>query len=190
MTKVPIEVSARHLHLNRETLDKLFGKGYELNVKKELSQPNEFAAEETVKVKTKEAEFENVRIVGGIRKYTQFELSKTDAIFLGIDPPIRVSGNIKDTPGVTLVGPEGSTTLKEGAIIAKRHIHCTPTEAKRLGLKDKEEVSVKITGKRELTFHNVAVRVDKNYKLSCHIDTDEGNAAAVYKKCEGIIKLT
>lgn len=189
MTKVPIEVSARHLHLNRETLDKLFGRGYELNVRRELSQPNEFAAEETVKVKKNKKEFETVRIVGQLREYTQLELSKTDAIFLGIDPPIRVSGNIEDTPGVTLIGPKGKVELDKGAIIAKRHIHCTPTEAKRLGLKDRKEVSVKITGKRELTFHNVVARVDKNYKLSCHIDTDEGNAAAVYKKCEGIIKL-
>lgn len=190
MSKVPVEVSARHLHLDKKTLEKLFGKGYKLTVLEKLSQPDEFAAKETVKVKTEKGTFENVRIVGGLRDNSQFELSKTDAFSLGIDPPIRVSGNIKDTPGVILVGPEGSVKLNEGVIIAKRHIHCTPAEAKRLELEDGKEVSVKITGKRELTFHSVVVRVDKNYKLSCHIDTDEGNAAAVYKKCEGIIKLT
>ncbi|MFW6282611.1 MAG: phosphate propanoyltransferase [Minisyncoccales bacterium] len=189
MTKVPIEVSARHLHLNKETLEKLFGEGYELNVKEELSQPDEFAAEEAVKVKTKKNELEKVRIVGELRDYPQFELSKSDAFFLGIDPPLRVSGDIENTPSVTLVGPKGKVDLKKGVIIAKRHIHCNPEEAKELGLEDKKEVSVKIMGKRPLTFHDVVVRVDKSYKLSCHLDTDEGNAAGVYKKCEGIIKL-
>src|SRR6056297_744951 len=144
MSKVPIEVSARHLHLDRVTLNKLFGKGYELTVKKELSQPKEFAAEETVKVKTEKDEFENVRIIGPLREDSQFELSRSDSFYLGIDPPLRISGDIKNTPSVTLIGPEGKTDLIEGVIVAKRHIHCNPDEADRLGLKDRQEVSVKV----------------------------------------------
>ncbi len=189
MNKVPIEVSARHLHLNKKTLEKLFGKGYNLHVKKKLSQPDEFAAEETVNVKTDKNKFENVRIVGQLRDYTQLEISRSDAFFLGIDPPLRVSGNIENTPGITLIGPKGKVELDKGVIVAKRHIHCTPKEAKQLGLEDNKEISVKINGKRALTFHNIIVRVNQNYSLSCHLDTDEGNAGAVYKKCKGEIKL-
>jgi len=128
-----------------------------------------------------------VRIVGPVRKATQVELALTDAIRLGIKAPVRTSGNIKGTSGAVLVGPKGELKIREGVIIAKRHIHCTPKEAKELKVKDGDLVSVKVKGKRALTFHEVRIRVSEDYKLCMHIDTDEGNAAGIFKKGKGII---
>ena len=185
--KIPIEVSARHIHLSQKDLEALFGKGYKLKKLKQLSQPNDFAARETLDIQAGPKKIKNIRIVGPTRKETQVELSMTDAIFLGITPPIKKSGDLKGTPGITLIGPRRRIKIKKGIIVPWRHIHCSLEEAKKIGLKDGMMVSVSVKGKRSLTFHNVRVRVDKNYRFCMHIDTDEGNAAGITKKGIGIV---
>jgi len=185
--KILVEVSAKHIHLSKEHLEILFGKDYNLKVLKQLSQPGEFAAEETVKIEINGKEFSGVRIVGPVRENTQIEISKTDAVFLGINPPVNLSGNMENSLPARIVGPQGAVDLKQGLIIAKRHIHCTTSEAVNLGLENNDSVSVKINGERGLVFENVIVRVKDDYKLSMHIDTDEGNAAGINKIGEGEI---
>lgn len=185
--KIPIEISARHLHLSQKDLECLFGKGYQLTKKRELSQPGEFAANETVEVRFNDKKISKVRVVGPVRPKTQLELSLTDAYNLGLEVPIRKSGNLKGTPGILLIGPKGKLNLKQGVICAWRHIHLNPKEAKKLKVKNGEMVSVKVGGKRSITFHNVEIRVGENYKLCCHLDTDEGNAAGIIKKGVGVL---
>ncbi len=185
--KIPIEVSARHIHLCQKDLEALFGKGYKLKKLRDLFQPGDFAVKEILKVKTNPKKSLDVRIVGPIRKETQIELSKTDAILLGINPPIRDSDDLKGTPGATLIGPKGKIKLRQGVINAWRHIHCNFKEAKEIGLKDKILVSVKVNGTGSITFHNVKVRVEKKSRFCLHLDTDEGNATNIDKKGEGII---
>jgi len=185
--KIPVEISARHIHLSQEDLERIFGKGYELKKMKQLTQPSDFAAKETLDIKVGEKILKNVRIVGPVREKTQVELSTTDSIFLGIKVPFRLSGNIEGTPGAVLIGPQGEIEIKEGLIIPIRHLHANFVEAKELGIKDGEEVSIKIEGERALVFHKVKVRVKENYALCVHLDTDEGNAAGIDKKTEGIL---
>lgn len=177
MAKIKIEVSARHCHLSQMHLDKLFGKGYQLKVMKQLSQKGQFAAEETISVKTKYGQIDNLRVLGPVRGATQIELARTDSRKLKIDPPVRVSMDIKGSAGATLVGPRGEARIREGIIIAQRHIHASPSQAKKLGLKHGQSVSVKTSGERSVTFHNVIIRVEENFDLSFQIDTDEGNAS-------------
>jgi len=177
MSKIKIEVSARHCHISRKDLDKLFGKGYKLTVYKELSQPGQFAAEETLIVKTKGGKIENMRILGPVRKNTQIEISATDARILKINPPVNLSGNLRGSSGAILVGLRGTLKLKKGIIIAKRHLHCNKKQALELGIKKGQKVSVKTLGDRSVTFHNILVRVREDFDLSIHIDTDEGNAS-------------
>ncbi|WP_128894168.1 phosphate propanoyltransferase [Longirhabdus pacifica] len=179
MKEVPIGVSARHIHLSEEHIATLFGKGYELTILKDLSQPGQFAAVETVAVKGKKGEFSKVRILGPARKHTQIELSQTDAFAIGVSPPIRESGHIEGTPGVTIIGPEGQVELETGVIIAARHIHFHTKDAERWNIKDKQLLRVQLKGKRPLTFDDVIARVSDQYALDFHIDTDEGNAAGV-----------
>ncbi|WP_445491289.1 phosphate propanoyltransferase [Niallia sp. 03133] len=179
MMQIPIGVSNRHIHLTKEDLEKLFGEGYELTSKKELSQPGEFAAEETVTIKTEKSEIANVRILGPIRKATQIEISKTDAFHLKINAPIRSSGNIDGTPGITIIGPKGELTIEKGVIIAERHIHMTTKDAETFNVEDGQYVRVKVSGERELIFHQVLIRVKDSYALDMHIDTDEANAAGL-----------
>jgi putative phosphotransacetylase len=186
--KIPVEVSARHIHLSKKDLETLFGEGYQLNKIKQLSQPEEFVCEETVKIEFGSKAFERVRIVGPLRGETQVEVSLTDVVGSEVNPPIKLSGDLEDSFPVILVGPNGSVELQKGLIIAKRHIHCATIEAEKLGLKNNEVVSVKIDGERGLVFDNVIVRVNDNYKLSMHIDTDEGNSAGINKIGEGLIK--
>jgi len=174
---VRIEVSARHCHLSQRHLDKLFGKGYKLKKMKDLSQKGQYASKERITLKTADAQIDNLRILGPVRKETQVELAMTDARKLNIKLPVRVSGFIEDTPGATLVGPKGTVILKKGIIIAKRHIHCNPAQAKEMGLKKGEHVSVLTHGDRSVTFHDVVIRIDKKFDLSFQIDTDEGNAS-------------
>ncbi len=176
---IPIGVSNRHIHLTKEDVEKLFGDNYELTSKKELSQPGEFAAEETVTIKTDKSEISRVRILGPVRTLTQVEISKTDARQLGINPPIRPSGKIEGTPGITLIGPHGEITIDKGVIIAERHIHMTNEDADRFGVSDGQYVSVKTEGEREIVFHKVLIRVKDTYALDMHIDTDEANAAGI-----------
>ena len=185
MRKIPIEVSARHIHLSQEDLDKLFGKGYKLKKLKKLSQLSDFAAKETLDIQAGVKKILKVRVVGPVRKETQVELSMTDAVFLGISPPVRKSGDLKVSPGIVLIGPKRKIKIKKGVIIPWRHIHCSTKEAKVLKLKNGMMVSLKIKGARSLTFHNIRVRINKNYRLYMHLDTDEGNAAGITKEGEG-----
>ncbi len=177
---IPVGISGRHIHLTREVLEQLYGKGYQLTRLRDLSQPAEFAANETVTVVgPKGRAIEGVRILGPPRKYTQVELARSDGIRLGIDLPIRKTGDIAGTPGLTVVGPAGTVILREGAIRATRHIHMTVADGARFGLKDGQAVRVKVGGQAGLTFDNVVVRVSDRYALDFHLDTDDANAAGL-----------
>ena len=177
---VIIETSARHVHLSRAHLDILFGEGYELHPKKELSQPGQYACEERVIVAGPKGRFPAVSILGPVRPHSQVELSFSDARALGIKAPVRESGDLADSPGCKLVGPRGTVELAEGVIIAKRHIHATPADAEKYGLRDKQVVQVKYDGEgRALIFGDVVVRVRPDFSLAMHIDTDESNAGRV-----------
>lgn len=189
MSKIPIEVSARHLHISREDLEFLFGEGSELTKEKTLSQGNNFAAKETVNLINGERKIEKVRIIGPPREKTQIEISKTDAYHLKINTPLRLSGDIKGSAPITIEGPAGRLDLKEGLIIAKRHLHCSSEDAKNLNLKNGDLVSVKTEGERSLAFNNVVVRIQENASLALHIDTDEGNAAGIEKEGSGKLVL-
>lgn len=178
--KVLVEISARHVHLSDEHLEVLFGKGHTLTNLKELSQPGQFATEERVTIKGPKGEMSRVIVLGPTRPETQVEVSATDARSLGVSAQIRMSGDIEGTTGMTLVGPAGTVELDKGVIVAKRHIHLSDLEAKEYGLEDHQVVSVKIeTEQRSLTFGDVVVRVNPNFKAAMHIDTDEGNAAGI-----------
>jgi len=179
MKQIPIGVSNRHIHVTKEDLEKLFGNGHELTVAKELSQPGEFAAEETLTIKTDKAEIVRVRILGPVRKFTQVEISKTDARNLGINAPLRSSGNIDGTPGITLIGPNGEIQINKGVIVAERHIHMTPQDAAQFQVSDGQYVSVKVKGDRGLIFNQVLVRVKDTYALDMHVDTDEANSGNI-----------
>ena len=182
--EVLIETSARHVHVTKEVLEVLFGKGAELTVKKMLSQPGQFASDQKVTVVGPKREQPNVSILGPCRKLNQVELSATDARNLGLDIVVRESGDIAGTPGCKLIGPCGEVELKEGVIVAKRHIHMTPEDAKKAGVKDKDIVSVKVPSNgRKLIFDDVVIRVREDFALAMHIDTDESNAAG----CAGTV---
>lgn len=174
--KVPLEVSARHVHLSQQDQDALFGKGYVMNIKKELSQTGQWAAEEKVTVKGPKGEL-SVRVLGPCRKQTQVEMAKTDCLKVGIEPTLRLSGDLVGTPGCNLAGPAGEVKLEEGVVVAQRHIHISDEEAAERGLKDGDIVSVKVGGDRGLTFHEVSIRAHESFCLNVHLDTDEGNAA-------------
>lgn len=176
---VPVGVSGRHVHLSEEAVERLFGPGYQLRVRRDLTQPGQFAAEETVTVVGPKQSLANVRILGPARSLVQVEISRTDGFFLGVHPPVRLSGNISGTPGVTLVGPRGEITVAEGIIVAARHIHMTPVDADRFAVEDGEVVRVRTDGERALTFEDVVIRVRDDFALDFHVDTDEGNAASL-----------
>lgn len=177
---VLVETSARHVHVDRKTLDILFGEGYELTHKKDLSQPGQFACEERIQVIGTKGSFPSVSILGPIRPNTQVELSAADARSIGVKAPVRESGDIAGSGACKLVGPKGEVEISEGVIVAKRHIHCTPEDAEKYGLSDKQVVSVKIeSAERSLVFGDVVVRVSPQFALAMHIDTDESNAAGV-----------
>lgn len=175
--KIPVGISARHVHVTREDLAILYGEGYQLTNKKDLSQPGQFACNETVDLITEKGTFKNVRILGPERKATQVELSLTDAIKLKLTPPVRDSGDLAGSPGLAIMGPKGTIELKQGVIAACRHIHMTPADAAEFGVKDKDIVKVFCGGERGLIFDNVLIRVRDDFKLEMHIDTDEGNAS-------------
>ncbi len=184
--KIPIEISARHVHLSKKDLKKIFGKDYKLKSLKKISQPGQFAAKEKVKLINKKNKLD-ARIIGPIRKKSQCEISITDAYKLKIKkiPPIRISGNLKGAPKITIKGPKGKTKIP--VIIAKRHLHLTKEQAKKLKLKNKQKISIKTKGKRSIMFNEVIVRAgDENY-LAFQIDTDEGNAAGIKDKTFGEI---
>jgi putative phosphotransacetylase len=177
LPKIPVGISARHVHVTREDLDILYGPGYQLTVRKALSQPGQFASEETVDLVTEKSTFKRVRILGPERKQTQVEISLTDSLKLGIKPPVRDSGNLAGSPGITIVGPQGSIELKQGVIAACRHIHMTEANAAEFGVNDKQMVQVYCGGERGLVFGNVLIRVSDTAQLEMHVDTDESNAA-------------
>ena len=184
--KVLVETSARHIHLTKEAVEALYGKGAELTVKKMLSQPGQFAcANEKITLVGPKGSLA-VSVLGPERKSNQVELSYTDARALGLaGVPVRESGDTAGTPGLKLVGPAGEITINEGVIIAKRHIHMTPADAEAFGVKDKQVVKVKINSERSLIFDDVVVRVNPNFALAMHIDTDECNAASAFGEVYG-----
>ncbi len=176
---VPIGVSARHIHLTQADLEVLYGPGYQLTKKKEL-MGGQFASNELLTiVGLKLRAIENVRILGPCRKFSQVEISATDAMKLGIKAPLRESGDIAGSAPIALVGPKGALYLKEGCIIASRHIHMSPKDAAAAGVKDGDYVSVKADNDRGTTFNNVKIRVDESFTLEMHIDTDEANASGI-----------
>lgn len=187
--QVLVEISARHIHVSQEDLEILFGDGYELTVKKMLSQPGQFACEERVKVIGTKGEFPAVSILGPVRKDTQVELSLTDARSIGVVAPVRESGDIIDSGSCKLVGPKGEIEIANGVIAAKRHIHATTKDAEELGITNGEIVNVEIptSNGRNLTFGDVVVRVNDSYALAMHIDTDEANAAGMAPNTMGTI---
>jgi len=176
--KVEIEGSGKHCHVTRETLDTLFGEGFELEVKKMLSQPGQFATPHKVTVVGPRRSAE-VTILGPCRKADQVELSLTDATALGFTAPIRESGIVAGSPGCKLVGPKGEVEIAEGVIIAKRHVHFTPEDAAVFGVSDKQIIKVKVIGDRSLIFDEVVVRVSPDFATYMHLDYDEFNAAAL-----------
>ena len=189
MKKVIVETSARHVHVTKEDLETLFGKGYTLTPKKNLSQPGQFSCEERVTLIGPKNEMKNVSILGPERNATQVEVSLTDARTLGVTALVRESGDIEGTEGITIAGPAGQVTLTKGVIAAKRHIHLDPKTAEEFSLADKQIVSVEIqTEDRGLTFGDVVIRVSESYAPAMHIDTDESNAAAIKGTVEGMIQ--
>jgi putative phosphotransacetylase len=176
---LPVGLSNRHIHVSQADLDVLFGQGYELKKFKDLSQPGQYAAEEKVDIVGTKGTLKGVRILGPVRKETQIEISLADGFVLGVNPPVRDSGDLIDSPGAKVVGPMGEVVIEKGVIAASRHIHMHTSDAENFGVVDKEVVSVKVEGKRGLVFDNVLVRVNKEYALEMHVDVEEGNAAGL-----------
>ena len=176
---VPVEASGRHVHVTKEQAAALFGHG--LTPERSLSQPGQFLARERVTVAGPRGEFRNVAVLGPERKNAQVEISLTDGKNLGIQPPVRLSGAVKDSPGCTLTGPIGQVKLKEGVIAARRHIHLTPEEGKRFGVSDKQVVKLQVFTDRPLIFEDVVVRLHPDFAAAAHLDYDEANACGFQK---------
>lgn len=188
--KILVETSARHIHLSQQDFEILFGKNTKLTIRKNLSQPGQFACNERVTIIGPKNEIQNVSILGPLRAQTQVEISLTDARKLGLNVPIRESGDLADSPGCTLVGPKGQLNISEGVIAAKRHIHIDPKAAENFSLQDGQNVKVKITSEhRSLIFDDVLVRVHENFSPAMHIDTDEANATGINSNVYGEILL-
>jgi len=185
---IPVEISNHHVHLTRDSLNVLYGKGYELTKLRDLSQPGEFASNEQVTIVGANMRvIEKVRILGPLREYTQAELSITDGYFLGLDLPTRISGNIKGSPPIIFIGPKGVLSLSEGAIRAARHIHMTPKDAESYQVKDGDRVKVEVSGEHGVIYKDVVIRVSEKSKLAFHLDTDEANAGNV--KGSGLARI-
>ena len=174
---IPIGVSNRHIHLSREDVDTLFGKGYELTVLKELSQPGQYACKEVLTIIGPSMRpIEGVRVLGPVRRASQVEISATDSYVLKVKPPVRESGNIKGSAPISIVGPRGVVELSEGCIIANRHIHMSPSDALAFGVSDGDYVDIDVNGSRPTRWFGVQVRVHKDFRLEMHVDTDDANA--------------
>lgn len=184
---VPVEVSARHVHLTTEALETLFGKGYQLTRKRDLSQPGEFLAGERVKLVTRKGEMDNVAILGPVRKQVQVELSLTDARSLGLNVPINLSGDLTGAADVVIVGPQGIVEAKGAAIVARAHVHMTPKDAREYQVQDGQEVSIRLNTGRPITLDGVVVRVREDFQLAVHVDYDEANAASVSGEITGFL---
>lgn len=182
-----VEASGRHVHLSRKELDALFGTGYELTKVKDLSQPGQYASKERLTVVGPKGAFHNVVILGPVRKESQVEVSLTDCLQLGVKAPIRESGDIEGTPGIVLVNGDKSVSLDKGLIVAKRHVHMTPEDAEKLGVKNHDIVKVKVEGARPLIFDDVVIRVSPKFATYMHIDYDEANACGFSKGIRGRI---
>ena len=177
---IPVGISNRHIHLTREHVDILFGKGYQLNKIKDLSQPGQFACKEQLTIVGPSMRaIEGVRVLGPERKASQVEISRTDSFVLKVKPPVRESGSIEGSAPITIIGPKGIVTLKEGCIIANRHIHMSEEEGKAFGVKDNEYVDVELSGERRSLFYDVQIRVHKDFRLEMHVDTDDANSAGI-----------
>lgn len=181
---VPVGISNKHLHLNKEDLETLFGVGHELHPSKELKQPGQYAAEEKVDLVGPKGMLKGVRVLGPVRAETQVELSLTDARTLGVSVCVKESGKLDNTPGLKLIGPAGETEIKRGAIAALRHIHLSTEQAIEAGVVDKQMVSVSVPGERGLVFNNVLIRAGDAYEREMHVDTDEANAAGLVNCAE------
>jgi len=184
---IPVGVSNRHVHLSQSDLESLFGKGAELHVMKQLKQPGQFAAEETVTLRGPKGIFKKVRVLGPVRPDSQVEISKTDGFALGVSAPVRESGVLDGTPGITLEGPLGTLELPRGVIVAQRHIHLSEEQAAGWGVKDKDIVCVETSGTRGCILKNVVVRVSDRFEAEMHVDIDEANACEM--KNDDIIKI-
>ncbi len=177
---VPVGISNRHIHLSKEHVEILFGKGYELTPFKDLSQPGQYACKEQLTIVGPSLRpIEKVRVLGPVRSASQVEISRTDAYVLKVKPPVRESGKISGSAPITIIGPKGTVTLNEGCIIANRHIHMSIDEGERFGVKDNEYVDVDAYGERRTRFFDVQVRVHKDFRLEMHLDTDDANAAGL-----------
>jgi putative phosphotransacetylase len=185
--EVPIAVSNRHIHLSKEHVERLFGRNYQLNKLKDLSQPGQFACKETITLIGPKGKLEKVRVLGPARGDTQIEISLNDGYTLGIAPPIRDSGDIEATPSVTIQGPRGQLKVDQGLICAARHIHMGPDDATRFQVTNGQRVQVKVTGQRGVIFDNVLIRVSPTYNLEMHIDVDEANAAQIKNGQLGVL---
>lgn len=188
---IPIAISARHVHLTQETVEKLFGPGHQLTPRNPLSQPGQFACEETVTLVGPKSSIERVRVLGPTRSADQVEISRTDEFALGVDAPVRGSGDIDNSPGIILQVGEREAVLEKGVICALRHIHMTPKDAHNFGVKDGDMVEVEVSGgERDLVFGDVLVRVSPSFRLEMHLDTDEGNAARLGRSAQGVLVST
>lgn len=176
---VPVGISNRHVHLSQKALEKLFGENHQLTPLKELSQPGQYACKECVTLCGPKGVIEKVRVLGPVRGETQVEILKGDSFKLGVKAETRLSGNLEETSGITLVGPNGSLEISRGVIVAQRHIHMLPEEAQRFNVIDGENVSIEIAGLRGGILHNVIIRAKENSGLECHIDTEEANALGI-----------
>jgi acetate kinase len=176
---IPVGVSVRHVHLSAADRDRLFGDGYELTRRRDVSQPGQFVTRETVDLIGPRGELRGVGIIGPLRRETQVELARTDAIRIGVDPPLRESGDLADTPGLRMRGPRGEVDLAHGVIVAQRHVHMSPDDAARFGVANHDVIRVHAGGDRETTLGDVVVRVDPQFSLDAHLDTDEANAVGL-----------
>ena len=185
--EIPIEVSAHHVHLSLAHVDALFGAGYALTHRADLSQPGQYASHETVNLVGPRGNVDRVRILGPTRRQSQVEIAMTEEFKLGIKAPIRASGDLEGSPGITLQGAEGTIEIPEGVICSLRHIHMAPEDALAFGVKDRDICMVRVEGDRTLIFGDVLIRVNPDYRLAMHIDTDEANAANIRTGMSGYL---
>lgn len=177
---IPVGISNRHIHLSNEDVETLFGKGYQLTPLKDLSQPGQYACKECLTIVGPSLRpIENVRVLGPVRSCSQVEISRTDSFVLKIKPPVRESGKIEGSAPITIIGPKGTVSLKEGCIIANRHIHMSIEDGEKFGVKDNDYVDIDAFGERKTRFFDVQVRVHKDFRLEMHLDTDDANAAGL-----------
>ena len=182
---VPVGVSNRHIHLNQADLETLFGEGYQLTPFKDLSQPGQYACKELLTIVGPSLRpIENVRVLGPLRSKSQVEISATDSYVLKVKPPVRESGNLTGSAGITIIGPKGVVRLNEGCIIANRHIHMSPSDAAKFNVKDGDFVVVDVKGKRRTRWYDVQVRVSEDFRLEMHVDTDDANATGIGNGCK------